>query len=193
MNNYTDPNFTHEALDSFQGYSLQAFASGRIKLSFHRNNAQRKEYYADRPKRDAEAYCRQRTRSAEALPNHFALVDTLRTNRACGAILRVHLKGDNNKTADNAHVLLSWSNNVCLVVLEQMVHAWELPTEAMISLCEGQGSRQGAASIFNEYMPSYEHDWQASDFNLTHYAKGYRPLKTGTHFAASKDDDDLNF
>ena len=36
MNNYTDPNFTPEALESFQGYSLQAFASGRIKLSFHR-------------------------------------------------------------------------------------------------------------------------------------------------------------
>ena len=193
MKTYTDPNFTPEVLESFQGYSLQAFASGRIKLSFHRTQAQRDEYYAERPKRDAEAYHRQRRRSAEALPNHFGLVDTLRTDRVWGAILRVHLKGDNNKTADNAHVLLSWSKNVCLVVLEQMVHAWELPSEAMISLCDGQGSRQGAASIFNEYMPSYEHDWQAADFNLTHYAKGYRPLETGTHFAAPKADDDLNY
>ena len=67
MNNYTDPNFTPEALESFQGYSLQAFASGRIKLSFHRTHTQRNEYYADRPKRDAEAYHRQRRRSAEAL------------------------------------------------------------------------------------------------------------------------------
>ena len=109
MNNYANHNFTPEALETFQGYSLQAFASGRIKLSFHRTHIHRDEYYAERPKRDAEAYHRQRRRSAEALPNHFALVDTLRTDRACGATLRVHLKGDNNKTADNAHVLLSWS------------------------------------------------------------------------------------
>ena len=34
MNKYYDPNLSQETLETYQGYSLQVFTSGRIKLSF---------------------------------------------------------------------------------------------------------------------------------------------------------------
>ena len=37
MTKYFDPHLSQETLETYQGYSLQVFASGRIKLSFHRS------------------------------------------------------------------------------------------------------------------------------------------------------------
>ena len=37
MTKYFDPDLSQETLESYRGYSLQVFASGRIKLSFHRS------------------------------------------------------------------------------------------------------------------------------------------------------------
>ena len=111
MTKYLDTFFEQEHLIELQGYRLQVFASGRVKLSFLDVGNRSAEYYAEWPKRDTEAYRRQHKRSVEHVPHHFDLVDTLRTERSTLAILSIHLKGDNNKTADNAHVLLSYSTN----------------------------------------------------------------------------------
>ena len=42
-----DQNLTQETLETYQGYSLQVFTSGRIKLSFHRSHKDRVEYYGE--------------------------------------------------------------------------------------------------------------------------------------------------
>ena len=64
MTKYFDPDLSEEILETYQGYSLQVFASGRSKLSFHRSHKDRAEYYAVKPKRFREAYRRQYDRSA---------------------------------------------------------------------------------------------------------------------------------
>ena len=68
MTKYFDPDLSQETLESYRGYSLQVFASGRIKLSFHRSHMDRIEYYAANPKRSLEAYKRQYDRSASSAP-----------------------------------------------------------------------------------------------------------------------------
>ena len=55
MTKYFDPNLSLEILETYQGYSLQVFASGRTKLSFHKSHRDRHEYYAEKPKRFREA------------------------------------------------------------------------------------------------------------------------------------------
>jgi hypothetical protein len=67
MNKYYDPNLSQETLETYQGYSLQVFTSGRIKLSFHITHRHRNEYYAVRPNRFREAYAKQHQRSQLAL------------------------------------------------------------------------------------------------------------------------------
>ena len=127
-------------------------------------------------------------------PHHFDLVDTLRTESDARATLRVHVKGDNNKTADNAHVLLSYSTNECIVVMNTLVHSWELPSEVLQAFFERSGPRQGASSVFNECMPSYEHDWEDATFGVADYRKGFRSPKINQHPShASNNDDGLSF
>ena len=165
-----------------------------MKLSFPDVGNRSTEYYAEWPKRDTEAYLRQRKRSVEHVPHHIDLVDTLRTERSTRAILSIHLKGDNNKTADNAHVLLSYSTNECIVVMNTLVHSWELPSEVLQAFFERSGPRQGASSVFNECMPSYEHDWEDATFGVADYRKGFRSPKINQHPShASNNDDGLSF
>ena len=59
MTKYIDPKLSQEALETYQGYSLQVFTSGRIKLSFHKSHKDRVEYYAECPRRFKEAYAKQ--------------------------------------------------------------------------------------------------------------------------------------
>ena len=68
---FFDPYLSHETREIYQGFSLQVFTSGRIKLSFHRSHEGREEYYAVRPKQSWEAYGRQSARSASAMPVHY--------------------------------------------------------------------------------------------------------------------------
>ena len=49
MTKYFDPALSREILETYQGYSLQVFPSGRIKLRFHRSHTDRAEYYAVKP------------------------------------------------------------------------------------------------------------------------------------------------
>ena len=194
MNKYFDTFFEHEHLMELQGYRLQVFASGRVKLSFLDVGNRSVEYYAEWPKRDTEAYRRQHKRSVEHIPHHFDLVDTQRTESGARATLRVHAKGDNNKTADNAHVLLSYSTNECIVVMNALVHSWELPSEVMQKFFERNGPRKGVSSVFNEYMPSYEHDWEDASFDEQDYRKGYRsPNANRLHAHEFTSHDELTF
>ena len=191
MNKYFDTFFEQEHLLELQGYRLQVFASGRVKLSFLDVGNRSFEYYAEWPKRDIEAYRRQHKRSVEHIPHHFDLVDTLRTESCARATLRVHAKGDNNKTADNAHVLLSYSTNKCIVVMNTLVHIWKLPSEVLQAFIERNGPRTGVPSVFNEYMPSYEHDWEDATFGVADYRQGFRSPHTNQRpsHAINYDDD----
>ena len=96
MNKYYDPNLSQKTLETYQGYSLQVFTSGRIKLSFHITHRHRNEYYAVRPTRFREAYAKQHQRSHLEYPEHFALVSDMLACCPNTLIHRVHLKGDNN-------------------------------------------------------------------------------------------------
>ena len=81
----------------------------------------------------------------------------------------MHLKGDNNATADHAHALTDISGKICHVVLNTLHHAWELPDAAVQALHLRGGPKVGAASIFNQYMSSYEHDWMDAVFGAVDY------------------------
>jgi hypothetical protein len=174
MNKYYDPKLSLETLQTYQGYSLQVFTSGRIKLSFHISHTDRVEYYVERPKRFREAYAKQHQRSHLAYPEHFAIVDQLLNASLNTLIHRVHLKGDNNATADHVHVLTDISKNICHIIFDCIHHRWELPKDVTRALHLRGGPKTGAASIFNEYMPSYDHDWEDARFTLKDYQYGYR-------------------
>jgi hypothetical protein len=194
MKKFYDPKLSLETLQTYQGYSLQVFTSGRIKLSFHISHTHRVEYYAERPKRFREAYAKQHQRSHLAYPDHFAIVEHRLEASPNTLIHRVHLKGDNNTTADHAHVLTDISNNACHVILGTLHHEWELPKEVTRALHLRVGPRRGAASIFNEYMPSYDHDWEDAIFTLQDYQQGYRePHKARGNTPLSPHDDELQF
>jgi hypothetical protein len=162
-----DPNFTHEGLSAFQGYSLQLFGSGRIKLTLQtQENKTRSEYYADAPKRDMEAYKRQKNRSGDKLAQHFNLVDRLIAEQDDTKVFRVHEKGDNNATADNAHVITSVGASSVFCVFDDMCHTWRFDRSMLARLYAKKGARKGVSSYFNEYVATYEHDWEDVSFDF---------------------------
>jgi hypothetical protein len=75
------------------------------------------EYYGECPKRFKEAYAKQSRRSRAYLPDHFNLVETLLVNCPHSLIHRLHMKADNNATADNAHVITDIEADTCHVLL----------------------------------------------------------------------------
>ncbi|MDB4051575.1 hypothetical protein N9463_02485 [Planktomarina sp.] len=171
---YFDQNLTQETLETYQGYSLQVFTSGRIKLSFHRSHKDRVEYYGECPKRFKEAYAKQSNRSRAYLPDHFNLVETVLVGCPHSLIHRLHMKADNNATADNAHIITDIEADTCHILLGTLHHRWELLPLVVQHLMSASGPRRGAAACFNEYMPSYEHDWMEAQFESQDYQKGYR-------------------
>ena len=133
MNKYDDPNLSPQTLQTYQGYSLQVFTSGRIKLSFHISHTHRVEYYGECPKRFREAYARQSQRSLQVMPEHFACVDAILDGSPYSLIHWVHLKADNNATADNAHIVTDTEQEICHVILGSLHHQWGLPARAFQS------------------------------------------------------------
>ena len=169
------PEFTLGTLPTFNGYHLQIFAAGRAKISLQTvTNNKKKEFFAARPKKDREALRRQKARSLTTLPDHFAAVDQLLSDHPDAKVFRVHAKGDNNATADNAHVIASLDQEALWLVMSGVVHKWELTALLVHVLLEGKGKRTGEASIFNEYVPTQDHDWQDATFEWGDYAKGLR-------------------
>jgi|GEM_PF-222182 hypothetical protein len=194
MTKYFDQKLSQDALETYQGYSLQVFTSGRFKLSFHITHAQRVEYYGECPKRYRTAYENQHSRSHQNMAEHFEIVADVLAASPHSLVHRVHLKGDNNATADNAHIVTDTDASTCHVILSSLHHQWHLPDEVIQALLSASGPRKGAASCFNEYMPSYEHDWQDIEFEMTDWHKGYRsPCKAqannGFHAVPHHDDD----
>ena len=174
MTDFIDPTFTPSRLSTYQGYHLQVFRSGRAKLTLQGLGQARLDYYAEGVKRDREAYHRQRLRSGTAAPGHFACVEALLQSVEAAKVFRVHAQGDNNKTADNAHILASRSVSSIWVVFEGVVHEWHVPSAILRALLAGTGPRVGQASLFHEYVPSYEHDWQDAVFTEDFYSHGLR-------------------
>ena len=191
MTKYIDPKLSQETLETYQGYSLQVFTSGRIKLSFHKSHKDRVEYYAVKPKRSREAYKRQYDRSALTKPEHYQLIEELLAEHPNSLIYRVHLKGDINATADNAHVFVLTEKKHLHVLLDTLTHQWQLPTQVINALLTASGPKKGRSAIFNEYMASYQHDWVDMTFTEQDYRDGYR-ADTGNrsvHHASHQDDD----
>ena len=108
MTEHIRPEFTPGTLPTFNGYHLQIFAAGRAKISLRTVTLKKKhEFYTALPKRDRDGLRRQKARSLKDLPEHYAAVDQLLSDHPDAKVFRIHAKGDNNATADNAHVLAS--------------------------------------------------------------------------------------
>ena len=176
MTDFIRPEFTPDVLTTYLGYHLQFFRSGRAKISFQITPHKKVEFYADCPKRDRQGLLRQKTRSVAAIPKHFDLIATLLSTAPDAKVFRLHAKGNNNATADNAHLLVSLDQATLWLVMSEVTHQWELTPPLARVLLEGKGKRLGEASIFNEYMPTYEHDWQDAEFGLADYKVGPRLL-----------------
>ena len=191
MTKYIDPKLSQEILETYQGYSLQVFTSGRIKLSFHKSHKDRVEYYAVKPKRSREAYKRQYNRSALTKPEHYQLVEELLAEHPNSLIYRMHLKGDINATADNAHVLILIDKGLLHLVLDTLTHQWQLPTQVINALLTASGPKKGRSAIFNEYMASYQHDWVDIIFAEQDYRDGYRTdtVNRSVHQVSHQEDD----
>ena len=191
MTKYFDPDLSEETLETYQGYSLQVFASGRSKLSFHRSHKDRAEHYAVRPKRFREAYRRQYDRSASAMPEHYRLIEQLMAEHPESLVYRVHRKGDGNASADNAHVIVLIEKRLLHVLLGTLHHRWELPVQVLKALLSARGPRRGSPAIFNEYMASYQHDWEDVSFREQDYGEGYRAdtFNRSVHHDDNRDDD----
>jgi hypothetical protein len=168
------PEFTPNILPTYLGYHLQIFTAGRAKISLQTVAMKKHEFFASRPKKDRAAFKRQKARSMVALPEHYAAVDQILSNHPDAKVFRLHEKGNNNATADNAHLLASLEEASLWLVMSGVVHRWVLSTLLVHVLLEGKGKRVGEASIFNEYVPTQEHDWQDATFEMADYAKGFR-------------------
>jgi hypothetical protein len=168
------PEFTPNILPTFNGYHLQIFAAGRAKISLQTATMKKNEFFAAHPKKDRAALKRQKARSLAALPDHYKRVDQILSDHPEAKVFRLHEKGNNNATADNAHLLASLEEASLWLVMSGVVHKWVLSALLVHVLLEGKGKRVGEASIFNEYVPTQEHDWQDATFEMADYAKGFR-------------------
>ena len=184
MTDFIRPEFTPNFLTTYLGYHLQFFRSGRAKISFQITPQKKVEFYADCPKRDRQGLLRQKKRSVAAIPKHFDLIAAILSAVPDAKVFRLHAKGNNNATADNAHLLVSLDQATLWLVMSEVTHQWELTTHLAEALLEGKGKRSGEASIFNEYMPTYEHDWQDAAFGLEDYKVGSRFLGGAPAFPA---------
>jgi len=176
MTEHIRPEFTPGTLPTYLGYHLQIFGAGRAKISLQTETKKKKEFYTALPKRDRAGLKRQKARSLSALPDHFDRIEQLLSDAPDAKVFRVHEKGNNNGTADNAHLLASLEEDALWLVMSGVVHRWALVGLLVHVLLEGKGKRTGEASLFNEYMPSYEHDWEDAAFEITDYKVGLRDV-----------------
>ena len=103
----------------------------------------------------------------------------------------MHLKGDINATADNAHVFVPTDKRLLHLVLGKLTHQWQLPTQVINALLTASGPKKGRSAIFNEYMASYQHDWVDMTFTEQDYRDGYRADKVSrsVHHISHQEDD----
>ena len=103
----------------------------------------------------------------------------------------MHLKGDINATADNAHVLVPTDKGLLHLVLDTLTHQWQLPTQVINALLTASGPKKGRSALFNEYMASYQHDWVDIIFTEQDYRDGCRAdtVSRSVHQVSHQDDD----
>jgi hypothetical protein len=174
MTDYIHPQFTPEVLPTFVGYHLQIFTAGRAKISLQYEGAKKLNYFASCPKKDRQALARQKGRTGRLITDHYRLIDMLLDDLPDGRVLRVYQSGNTNKTADNAHVVVSIERDSLWLILSEMVHQWVLPSPLAHIVLAGRGPKTGTSSVFNEYMSSLEHDWQNATFEIDDYKCGLR-------------------
>ena len=174
MTEHIRPEFTPGTLPTYVGYHLQIFAAGRAKISLQTETNKKKEFYTALPKKDRAGFKRQKARSLQPSPSTLPAVEQLLSEHPDAKVFRVHEKGNNNGTADNAHLLASLEEDALWLVMSGVVHRWALVGLLVHVLLEGKGKRTGEASLFNEYMPSYEHDWEDAAFEIADYKVGFR-------------------
>ena len=143
MTDFIRPEFTPDVLTTYLGYHLQFFRSGRAKISFQITPHKKVEFYADCPKRDRQGLLRQKTRSVAAIPKHFDLIATLLSTAPDAKVFRLHAKGNNNATADNAHLLVSLDQATLWLVMSEVTHQWELTPSPCQSPPRGQRQALG--------------------------------------------------
>ena len=174
MTQYIHPQFTPEILTTYQGYHLQIFSSGRAKVTLQGEGRSQVHYYAEAPKRDREAFTRQKARTGQVLRDHYRIVEGLLETLPDGKVLRLYEQSNRNNTADNAHMVVSIERDCLWLVMAEVVHTWHLPSHLAQLLLMGQGPKSGVPSVFNEYMSSLEHDWEDALFEVDHYRYGVR-------------------
>ena len=102
------------------------------------------------------------------------------------------LRGITNATADNAHVVTDIDEGCMNLLLGTMHHEWFLPRPVLNALLEASGPKRGQGSIFNEYMASYEHDWEDAVFEEQDHREGYRePPRNRSHGYCHDDESDF--
>jgi len=128
------------------------------------------------------------------MPEHYRLIEQLLAEHPESLLYRVHIKGDSNATADNAHVIVLIEKRRLHLVLGMLHHRWELPVPVLNALLTARGPRRGSPAIFNEYMASYQHDWEDLTFREQDYGEGYRePSAYLARLRRVHQDDDLDF
>ena len=106
-------------------------------------------------------------------------------------IYRVHLKGDINANADNAHVLVPTDKGLLHLMLGSLTHQWQLPTQVINALVTASGSKKGRSAIFNEDMASYQQDWEDMTFTQQDQRNRYRAdtVNRPVQHVTNQDDD----
>jgi hypothetical protein len=173
INNRCSPSALVEA----SGYHFQVFMSGRAKLSLRYDGSQSPYHlYLTRPKRDKEAYARQRVRSGDSLPDHFRRVDEMLALSAPDKtyVYRAYESGSANRTFDNVHLVTSHETMTASLIFNDVVHVWALHSFALWQLVVGTNPKSGEASIFNEFASVHDHDWQDVSFEVADYSQPIR-------------------
>ena len=125
------------------------------------------------------------------MPEHYRLIEKLLAEHPESLVYRVHRKGDSNGTADHAHLIVLMEKRRLHVLLGTLHHRWELPGPVLDALLTARGPRRGSPAIFNEYMASYQHDWEDVSFREQDYGEGYRAdtFNRSVHHDDNRDDD----
>ena len=82
------------------------------------------------------------------MPEHYRLVEELLAEHPEGLVHRVHVKGDSNATADNAHVIVLTEKRRLNVLLGTLHHRWELPVPVLNALLTARGPRRGSPLFY---------------------------------------------
>lgn len=81
------------------------------------------------------------------MPGHYRLVEEPLAGYPEGYVHGVHVKGDSNANADNAHVLALIKKRGLRVLLGKLHYRWELPGEVLNALLTACGLERGTGHV----------------------------------------------